>query len=125
MMTQHRINEICNVNNTKSLELEVLLEEPSAMTIELLGQQALTIAHIIINVNLNRSQEMSKNKKKGQVIITLTLKRKVKCHYTKQNDGIFAIDKEQNNSSFLFSTNKFLLFSISKMNIKESFIEKL
>jgi hypothetical protein len=68
---------------------------------------------------------MSKNKKNGQVIKTLTLKQKVKHHYTKQDDGTFIINKEQNNSSFLFSVNKFLSFSISRMNTKESFVEKL
>ncbi len=59
-MIQHRTKEIYNVDNTKSLELEVLLEEPNAMFGELLGQQALTITHIIISMNLNRSQQMSK-----------------------------------------------------------------
>ncbi len=68
---------------------------------------------------------MLKNKKKGQVIKTLTPKQVMKCHYTKWNDGISTIDKEQNNYSFLFFANKFLLFSISKMNAKESFVEKL
>ncbi len=32
-MTQHKIEEICNVDNTKSLELKVLLEEPSVIFI--------------------------------------------------------------------------------------------
>jgi hypothetical protein len=38
LMTQHKIEEICNVNNTMSLKLEVLLEEPSAIFVESLGQ---------------------------------------------------------------------------------------
>jgi hypothetical protein len=67
---------------------------------------------------------VSKNKKKGQIIKTLTLRWKVKHHYMKQDDGISTIDKEKNNSSFLFSTNKFLSFSISRMNTKENNIEK-
>jgi hypothetical protein len=49
----------------------------------------------------------------------------VRCHYTKQNDGIFAISKEHNNSSLLFFANKFLLFFISRMSVEESFAEKL
>jgi hypothetical protein len=61
-MTQHKTKEIWNADNTKSLELEVLLKEPNAIFVELLGQQALTIAHIIINMNLNRSRQMSKKK---------------------------------------------------------------
>ncbi len=66
---------------------------------------------------------MSKNKKKGQVIKILTLKEKVKHNYTKQNDGVYANDKKQKNSSFLFSANKFLSFSISKMNIKKALLK--
>ncbi len=50
-----------------------------------------------------------KNKKKGQVIKTLTLKQKMKRHYMRQDD-VSTNDKKQNNSSFLFSINKFLLF---------------
>ncbi len=38
LMTQHMTNFFCNVDNTKSLELEVLLEEPNAIFVELLGQ---------------------------------------------------------------------------------------
>jgi hypothetical protein len=68
---------------------------------------------------------VSKNKKKGQIIETLTLKQKVKHCYTKRNDGVFTVDKEHKNFSFLFVVNMFLLFSISRMNIEESFIEKL
>jgi hypothetical protein len=49
---------------------------------------------------------VSKNKKKGQIIKTLTLKWKVKHHYMKRDDGIYIIDKEQNNFLFLFSANK-------------------
>ncbi len=68
---------------------------------------------------------MSKKKRKGQIIKTLTLKWKVKCHYMKQSDGVFLASKEHNNSLFSFSTNMFLSFSISKMSTKESFVEKL
>jgi hypothetical protein len=68
---------------------------------------------------------VSKNKKKGQVIKTLTLKRKVKHHYTKRNDGISIVNKKQNNFSFLFFANKSLLFFVSKMSIEKSFVEEL
>jgi hypothetical protein len=43
----------------------------------------------------------------------------------KWNDGVFAVGKEQNNFFFLLAINKFLLFSISRMNMEESFVEKL
>jgi hypothetical protein len=37
----------------------------------------------------------------------------------------FGTGKEQSDSSFLFFTNKFISFFISKMNTKEKFVEKL
>jgi hypothetical protein len=43
----------------------------------------------------------------------------------KQGDGVSIADKEYNDSSFLFSTNEFLSFFISKVNTKEIFVEKL
>jgi hypothetical protein len=70
-------------------------------------------------------KQVSKNKKKWQIIQTLTLKQKVKHHYTKRGDGIFDVDKEQNDYSFSFFVNKFLTFYISKMSTKENFVEKL
>jgi hypothetical protein len=83
LMTQRRIEEIYSVDNTRSLELEVLSKEPSALSTKLLGQRTLTIAHIAISMNSNRSQQVSKNKKNGHVIKTLTLKQKAKHNYTK------------------------------------------
>jgi hypothetical protein len=67
---------------------------------------------------------VSKNKKNGQIIKTPTLKQKLKHHYTKRNDGVFAVNKEHSNFS-LFVVNRFLMFSISRLNVEESFIEKL
>jgi len=46
-------------------------------------------------------------------------------HYTKWNDGLSVNGKKQNNFLFLFSINKFLLFSISGMNVEEKIVEKL
>jgi len=43
----------------------------------------------------------------------------------KGNDYILEGDKQQSASSFSISTNKFLSFFISRMNAKESFVEKL
>jgi hypothetical protein len=43
----------------------------------------------------------------------------------KWDDYISKGDKEQNTSSFLFSTSKSLSFFVSKMSAKESFVEKL
>jgi hypothetical protein len=68
---------------------------------------------------------MSKNKKKRQIIKTLTLKHKMKHHYTKWNNGIFVADKENSDSLSPFSANKFLPFSISRMSVEENFVEKL
>jgi hypothetical protein len=63
--------------------------------------------------------------KKGQIIKTLTLKQKVKHHYMKQDDGISTTRKQHNASSFLFPSSKFLSLFFSRMNAKESFVEKL
>ncbi len=49
----------------------------------------------------------------------------MKRHCTKQDNGIFATDKKNNDSLFSFFANKFLSFSISKMNAEENFVEKL
>jgi hypothetical protein len=38
LMTQHRIEEFCSVKNTKSSNLELLLEQLSATSTKLLGQ---------------------------------------------------------------------------------------
>jgi hypothetical protein len=76
-------------------------------------------------MNLSKSQQVLKNKKKGQVIQTLTLKQKVKRHYTRRYDGVFTTSKAHNNFSFSFFANKFMSFSIYKMNVEESFVENL
>jgi hypothetical protein len=68
-------------------------------------------------MNLNKSWEVSLKKKRTNHYDT-NLKRKVKCHYTKRDDGVSKISKIQNNYLFLFFANKFLLFSIFKMNVK-------
>ncbi len=36
-MTQHRIEEVCNVDNTRSLDLELSLEQRNATFIKLLS----------------------------------------------------------------------------------------
>jgi len=54
MMTQHRIKEVCSVDNTMSPNLELSSKKPSAMSIEFRGQQALTIAHVVVSMNFNR-----------------------------------------------------------------------
>jgi hypothetical protein len=67
-----------------SLEIKVLLKESIAIFAELLCQHVLTIAHIVVSMNSNKNQQVSKNRKKGQIIKTLTLKQKMKRHYTKK-----------------------------------------
>jgi hypothetical protein len=47
---------------------------------------------------------------KIQIIKTLALKQKVKCHFMKWGDNILEGGKHQNNSLFSFSTNKFQFF---------------
>jgi hypothetical protein len=59
------------------------------------------------------------------IIRMLTLKQKVKHHFMKQNDYILEGGKQQSVYSFSFSTNKFLSFFASKMNVKKNFVEKL
>jgi hypothetical protein len=68
---------------------------------------------------------MSNNLKNVQIIKTLVLKQKVKCHFMKRCDYILEGDKHQNDSLFSFSTSKFQPFFISKMNDEKSFVEKL
>jgi hypothetical protein len=108
-----------------SLDLELSSKQPSAMFIELLGQHALIVAHVAISMNFNKIQHVSKNQKKGQIIKTLTLKQKMKRHFTKRDGCISEGGKQQIASSFSFSANKFLSFFVSKMSAKEIFVEKL
>jgi len=49
----------------------------------------------------------------------------MKCYFIKRDDYILEGDKQQSTFSFSLSTNKFLSFFISKMNVEESFIKKL
>jgi hypothetical protein len=49
----------------------------------------------------------------------------MKCYFIKRDDCILEGDKQQSTFSFSLSTNKFLSFFISKMNVEESFIKKL
>jgi hypothetical protein len=49
----------------------------------------------------------------------------VKHHYTKKGDGIYVIGREQNYFLFLFSTNKFLSFVVSRMSVEKNFVEKM
>jgi hypothetical protein len=71
------------------------------------------------------NDKCKKNQKKGQIIQTLTLKRKVKCHFMKWNDYDLEGEKEYNASLFSFSTSKLLSFFVSRMSVEESIVEKL
>jgi len=53
----------------------------------------------------------------------LTLKQKMKCHFMKQDDYISEGSTQHSAFSFLFFTNKFLLFFVSKMSVEESLAE--
>jgi hypothetical protein len=52
-MIRHKIEGICSVN-TKSSNFEVSLEQPNAIFIKMLSQQALTVAHMVVNMNSNK-----------------------------------------------------------------------
>ncbi len=54
LITQHKIKEVCNVNNTRSLNIEMSLEKPNAMSTKFLCQHVLTIAHVAVNMNFNK-----------------------------------------------------------------------
>jgi hypothetical protein len=54
----------------------------------------------------------------------LTLKRKLKCHFMKWN-YVLKGGKEWITSSFSCSTSKLLSFFISRMSVKENFVQKL
>jgi hypothetical protein len=51
-MTQHK-TEVCSVHNTRPLNFKLSSEQPNATSIELLGQHALFVAHINVNMNLD------------------------------------------------------------------------
>jgi hypothetical protein len=53
--------KVCSVNNTRSSNLELSSKQPSATCTKFLGQHALIIAHVIVNMNFNRRQHVSKN----------------------------------------------------------------
>jgi hypothetical protein len=76
-------------------------------------------------MNLSGKQHVLNNVKKIQIIKMLALKRKVKRHFMKQGDNTSKGSKHYNDSLFLFSTSKFELFFVSKMNVEKSFVEKL
>jgi len=66
-----------------------------------------------------------KKSKKGQIINMLTLKQKVKCHFMKWGEYVSKGSNDNNTYLFLFSTRKWLLFFISKMNVEKNLVEKL
>jgi hypothetical protein len=74
MMIQHRLEAICSVNNTRSLDSGMSLELPSAMSIEFFAQQVLIVPHVDVSINLSMRRYMSNNVKKTQIIKTLALK---------------------------------------------------
>ncbi len=53
LMTQHRIKEVCNVDNTKSLDLKLSLEKPIATFKKIIGQHAFIVACVFVSMNFN------------------------------------------------------------------------
>ncbi len=60
LMTQHSIKEVCNIDNNKSSK------QSSATSTKFLGQLALIVTHIIVNMNSIKSRHMSKKQKKDK-----------------------------------------------------------
>jgi hypothetical protein len=54
LMLQRKTLKVCSANNTKSSNLELSLEQPIAMSVELLSHHALIIAHIVVRMNFNK-----------------------------------------------------------------------
>jgi hypothetical protein len=54
LMFQRKTLKFCSVDNTKSSNLELSLEQPIAMSVELLSHQALIVAHIVVSMNFNK-----------------------------------------------------------------------
>jgi hypothetical protein len=121
LMTQHRLKEICNVDNTSSSNLEMSSELSNATSTEFTCHQLLIVTHVGVKMNFNMCQKAEK----GQIIKALALKRKMKCHFMKQGDYISEGGKCQSDSLFSFSKIKFQLFFVSIMNVEQSLLEKL
>jgi hypothetical protein len=63
-MTQHRLEKVYGVDNTKSSDLELSLDLLNVTSTKFPYQHALTIAHVDVSMNLNKRWHVSKNKKK-------------------------------------------------------------
>ncbi len=68
---------------------------------------------------------MLNNVNEIQIIKTLALKQKVKCHFMKQGDNTSKGEKHYNDYLFFFSTSRFQSFFVSIMSVEESFEENL
>jgi hypothetical protein len=75
-------------------------------------------------MNLTRRQQMLKNLK-IQIIKTLALNQKVRCHFMKRGDNVSKGDNHQSDFLFSFFINKFQFFLVSRMNVEKGFVEKL
>jgi hypothetical protein len=54
LVTQHKIDEVCNVNNTMLSNLKLSLEKPIAMSAKFLGEQTFIVAHVAIMYELSK-----------------------------------------------------------------------
>jgi hypothetical protein len=87
LMTQHRLDGISSVDNTKSSHL------PNSMTTKFLDQHVLILAHVDVSMNLSRRWQISNNLKYIQIIKMWALKQKKKCHFMKWNDNVLKCGK--------------------------------
>jgi hypothetical protein len=55
-MTQHRLKEVCSVDNTKSSNLKLSSEKPTTTSTKFLGQHAFIVAHVGVKMNFNNKQ---------------------------------------------------------------------
>ncbi len=55
----------------------------------------------------------------------LALKQKLKHHFMKWGDNVSEDNKNYSDFLFSFSTTKFHSFFVSRMNVEESFMDKL
>jgi len=85
------------------------LELLSVMSTKFFVHKILIIVHVGVSMNLTRRQQMLKNLK-IQIIKTLALNQKVRCHFMKRGDNVSKGDNHQSDFLFSFFINKFQFF---------------
>jgi hypothetical protein len=60
-MIQHGLEEVCNIDNTKSSNLELSLEQPNAASTKLLDQYVLITTHVVVSMNFTKNPKNRTN----------------------------------------------------------------